>query len=61
MSDKELSKRISQINKARAEYYEFYTGLKWGDKINYDLCINTSAILPKKIAENIAEFFKHSC
>ena len=61
MSDKELIKRISQINKARADYYEFYTGLKWGDKVNYDLCINTSAISPKKIAENIAEFFKCSC
>ncbi len=42
MSDKELSRRIEQINRARAEYYEFYTGQKWGDKDNYDLCVNTS-------------------
>ena len=44
MSEKELRKRIEQINKARADYYEFYTGQKWGDKLNYDLCINTANI-----------------
>ncbi len=42
LSDKELTKRIEQINRARAEYYEFYTGQKWGSKSNYDLCVNTS-------------------
>ncbi|MBQ9903191.1 MAG: cytidylate kinase-like family protein [Synergistaceae bacterium] len=42
LSDKELTKRIGQINRARAEYYEFYTGQKWGSKSNYDLCVNTS-------------------
>ena len=42
MTDKELAKRIGQINDARAGYYEFYTGQKWGDKANYDLCVNTS-------------------
>lgn len=53
MSDKEIIKRIEQINKARAEYYEFYTGQKWGDKENYDLCINTSFVDPEKIAEAV--------
>ncbi|MBQ3446561.1 MAG: cytidylate kinase family protein, partial [Synergistaceae bacterium] len=28
----------------RADYYEFYTGQKWGDKANYDLCVNTSCV-----------------
>ena len=56
VSDKELSKRIAQINKSRADYYEFYTGLKWGDKSNYDLCVNTSKINPEKIAEIFAGF-----
>lgn len=44
MTEKELRKRIEQINKARADYYEFYTGQRWGDKSNYDLCINTTNI-----------------
>ena len=44
LTDKELARRIEQINKGRADYYEFYTGQTWGDKSNYDLCINTAKI-----------------
>lgn len=53
LTERELTKRIEQINKARREYYEFYTGQKWGDKNNYDLCINTSYIDPGNMAEAI--------
>ncbi len=53
MNDKELARKIELINKTRADYYEFYTGQKWGDKANYDLCINTSFIEPEKIAEAV--------
>ena len=56
LTDKELSRRIEQINKGRADYYEFYTGQKWGDKANYDLCINTAKISGlKAAAEHIAK------
>lgn len=56
LSDKELTKRIEQINKGRAEYYEFYTGQVWGDKANYDLCINTGRYSGlKALAGHIAE------
>ncbi len=55
MSDKELSRRIEQINKARSEYYEFYTGQKWGLPLNYDLCINTTKNDPIEIAEFVAK------
>ncbi len=50
LTDKELSRRIEQINKGRADYYEFYTGQTWGDRINYDLCINTAKISDLKAA-----------
>ena len=60
MTDKELSRRIGQINDSRAEYYEFYTGQKWGDRANYDLCVNTSSCpdfvkLAKAIASIISQ------
>ncbi len=55
MSESELTKRIEQINKSRADYYEFYTGQKWGDKANYDICINTAKIEPAKIAEFVSK------
>lgn len=41
---KKLKKQIKGIDKNRARYYSFYTGKKWGDKLNYDICINTSDI-----------------
>ena len=56
LTDKDLARRIEQINKGRAEYYEFYTGQKWGDKANYDLCVNTSSRDIKVLAEVIAKF-----
>ncbi len=50
MSDEDLRQRILSIDKKRARYYQFYTDQVWGDKINYDLCINTSAVNIKKLA-----------
>ena len=58
LSDKELTRRIDQINKSRAEYYEFYTGQVWGDKANYDLCINTSRYSGLKA---LAEYISAIC
>ena len=55
LTEKELRRRIEEINKARAEYYEFYTGQRWGDKVNYDLCINTARHDIKVLAEAIAK------
>ena len=51
LTDKEYRQQIQRIDKARARYYEFYTDRKWGDKLNYELCVNTtnqdiSAIVP---------------
>ena len=59
LTDKELTRRIEQINKGRADYYDFYTGQVWGDKANYDLCINTSKYNNlRSLAEHIAEICK---
>ena len=58
LTDKELTKRIEHINKGRADYYEFYTGLKWGARENYDLCINTSRYTDLKVlAEAVARMY----
>ena len=43
-SEKALRRKIRNIDRRRAGYYEFFTGLKWGDKENYDLCINSSFV-----------------
>ncbi|MBQ7543389.1 MAG: cytidylate kinase-like family protein [Synergistaceae bacterium] len=58
LTDKELTKRIEHINKARADYYEFYTGLKWGARENYDLCVNTGRYSDlKALAEAVARIY----
>lgn len=35
---------IRKTDKNRANYYNYYTDMKWGEAKNYDLCINSSAI-----------------
>lgn len=54
-TEKEMKKQIQTVDKNRARYYEFYTGLKWGDKRNYDLCINTTDAVIKEIVPAIAK------
>ena len=44
LSDKELEKRIRAVDKARLQYYRFYTGESHEDRMTYDLGINTSSI-----------------
>ena len=34
--------RIKKIDKARSNYYKYYTGRLWGNIQNYDLIINSS-------------------
>lgn len=58
LTDKELSKRIAHIDKSRSDFYEFYTGQKWGARENYDLCINTSRFTDiKSLAEAVAKIY----
>ena len=57
LTDKELARRIEQINSGRADYYEFYTGQEWGERGNYDLCLNTGRYTDfKQLAESVAGF-----
>lgn len=57
LTDKELKKQITAIDKKRAKYYEFYTGHAWGNKLNFDLCINTTQTAIKDVAPAIAKLF----
>ena len=54
LPDRELQRKIQSIDKARSRYYGSYTGKNWGDKLNYDICVNTSTGSIKKIAAAIA-------
>lgn len=58
LSEKEMQKNINAIDKARAQYYRFYTGSVWGDKLNYDICINTSRTDIKHLADALASIVR---
>ena len=53
LTDKELRQHILSVDKNRARYYQFCTGQDWGDKLNYDLCINTTYTSIKDVVEAI--------
>ena len=58
LTDKELIKKIQAIDKSRAQYYRFYTGRTWGERTNYDLCVNTAGWDIEKLAKLIAELIR---
>lgn len=58
LSDKELRRQILNVDKKRKKYYEFFTGQTWGERLNYDLCINTSRACIKDVVTAIAKMVK---
>lgn len=41
LSEEEAKKVIKEKDKRRAIYYQYHTGCTWGNKQDYDLCVNT--------------------
>ena len=54
MSLKELNREENR----RKQYYEFYTGQRWGDPTNYDMMINTSGISLETAANTILAYIQ---
>ncbi len=44
LPSKELEKKVLTTDKRRAEYYKYYTGRKWEDAKNYDMCLNSQQL-----------------
>lgn len=58
LTEKELVKKIKAIDKSRKRFYLFLGQDNWGNKENYDLCINTSDITIKNIVPKLASLTK---
>lgn len=58
ISRKQAIKKINKIDKQRAEYYEHFTSQVWGDKSNYDICIDTSKIGVDKTIDILESYIK---
>jgi len=51
-------KVINDRESERANYYNYYTGKKWGHSASYDLCVNSSLLGAEGTASLIEDFIK---
>lgn len=56
LTDKQMIKKIQEIDRNRAKVREMLTDDKWGDRSGYDLIVNTSAWKIKELTPAIAEY-----
>lgn len=49
---------VTRADKNRANYYSFYSGQKWGNPENYDLCINTTRLSVEQAADLILNYLE---
>lgn len=58
LNEPQMKKKITELDKGRAKYYEFFSEKKWGASENYDLMVNTSGKDIKKLADALCEFLE---
>mgnify|MGYP000999660596 CR=1 FL=1 len=56
MGSKELERYIQKIDKHRADYHKYYTGLDWTDARNYDLCLDSSKLGFERCVQEIMSY-----
>ena len=49
LTDREMERKIRQVDRARADTYSLISSADWGDPHNYNLCINTTGTDLKRI------------
>lgn len=55
-SERELQRKINEVEKRRSKYYRLFSMEKWGNKENYHLCINTTGKEIKRLVPSLAEY-----
>ncbi len=56
LSEADALKYIEKMEDARASYYNYYTGKKWGHASSYDMCVNSSFLGLELTEKLIYEF-----
>ena len=59
LSDKELMKKIRQVDAQRAKIIQWSAEVKWGERGGYRLCVNTTGLPIKTIAAAVADYARH--
>ncbi len=60
MTEKKAKRLLKQLDSQHEDYYRFYTGRRWGNADNYDLCINSSAYGIEGSVDFILRMLKNS-
>ena len=60
LTDKELINKIKDVDKNRKAFNNLISNISWGQKENYDLCINTSNVNIKDIISSLADYINAS-
>lgn len=58
MTEERARETVVKTDKRRAAYYNFYTGLRWGQAENYQLCLNTTRLGVDKSAELLSDYLQ---
>lgn len=43
LEEKQARRLLKKLDRQHLHYYNYYTGRKWGNAVNYDLCLNSAA------------------
>ena len=55
----DIKKRIEDVDRKRARYYEYYTDRSWGTMEGYDICVSTSKVGIDGAVATISAFVEH--
>lgn len=58
LTEAQMRKRITEIDRNRAKYYAFFSGQKWGARENYDLLVNTSGADIKEMSSALCGYLE---
>lgn len=58
LPEREVKKKIAEVDAYRAAYYKRYTGQEWKDALNYDLSINSAVLGFDGTVEAIVQYLK---
>ena len=56
LSDREIEKKIKQVDKARANYHSIVGNTGWGQRESYHLCVNTTGLEIKQFVPLLADY-----
>lgn len=58
VSEEEAARKIKDMEKARADFYNFYTEKTWGAAASYHLCVDSTDISLEQVADIIESYIR---